>query len=369
MKSKKRSDTLLASLQQLCCLGLASELVVPDLLKGLIKWISADNAQFMWVDKRLNPSNFYCNSDEATFLLTFSARLEHMTVPGQTSYKHFLSQGTVTTVGGSDDREYYQCTYYHEVMRACGGECTVAIPIRDANGVPRSSLGLNRSLRSQPFSDLERKRCAAFSPYLSLLFAPTPASTAIAAPQRIGEQGMAVYDAEGNLLHCDGVARQLIFLAGHLKLCRATDWRRNIELDSRIRRICTVLQSISQGTPAAAPPSFSIDTPWGRIVFSARLLSFSAANSPSQAIGMDVVRYIPRRIANWRQIATLDLSLRQRQVCLEFVENRSLSDIATMLGISRNTVIDYVNTIYERCGLEPGRENLQEYLQTIKDSL
>lgn len=77
---------------------------------------------------------------------------------------------------------------------------------------------------------------------------------------------------------------------------------------------------------------------------------------------MDIVRYIPRRVAVWRQIRSLDLPLRQRQVCLEFVENRSLSDIATLLGVSRHTVVDYVNKIYDRFGLIPGRENLQEYL-------
>lgn len=68
------------------------------------------------------------------------------------------------------------------------------------------------------------------------------------------------------------------------------------------------------------------------------------------AIGLDVVRYIPRRMAVWRQVS------------LDFADNRSLSEIASRLGISRNTVIGHLDRLYERFSLEPGRVNLREFL-------
>jgi hypothetical protein len=359
MTHKKRSDSTLASLQHLCSLGLPSETVIPDLLQGLNAWMSADNGQCAWVDAALNPCNFYCNADEAAFMQTFSAQVEHLTIPGQKPYKSFLLKDTATVVGGPDAKSYYRSSYYNEVMRACGGECTLAVPIRDSAGVPRASLGLNRDRRSHPFTALERARYEQFAPHLSLLFS-TPLDPTAMTPERIGERGMAVFDYAGKLLHGDDVARQLIFLAGHPKWAHASGKREDASVESRIRRICAALQNIVNGVPAA-PPTFSRITPWGRFVFRAhRLSSFTTGNDP--AIGMDIVRYIPRRIATWRQIHTLDLPPRLRQVCLEFAENRSLSEIAALLGISRNTVIDHVNKIYERCGLEPGRENLQEYL-------
>jgi biotin operon repressor len=362
--NRKRSNSTLASLQHLCSLGLPSEAVMPDLLQGLSAWMSADNGQCAWVDAALNPRHFYCNADELAFMQTFSARVEHLAVPGQESYKSFLLKDISMVQGGPDAKEYYRSSYYNEVMRACGGECTLAVPIRDPAGVPRASIGLNRDRRSHPFTALERRRYEQFVSHLSLLFS-TPPDPAAMASERIGERGMAVCDYAGKFLYGDETARQLLFLAGHPKLARASGTREDASVESRIRRTCAALQDIVNGVPAA-PPTFSLATPWGRIVFRARRLSsFTAGND--QAIGMEIVRYIPRRIAIWRQIRMLDLSPRLRQVCLEFAENRSLSDIAALLGISRHTVIDHVNKIYERCGLEPGRENLQEYLLHRED--
>jgi hypothetical protein len=363
MTHKKRNDSTLASLQHLCSLGLPSEAVIPDLLQGLNAWISADNGQFIWIDADLNPCNFYCNADEVAFWQTFSAQVDHMSVSGnpeQNFKKWFLFRDTALAVGGTDDAiGYYRSSFYGEVMRPCGGECSMAIPIRDSTGAPRASLGLNRDRRSHPFTVLERKRYEQFASHLSLLFS-TPLDPTAMASERIGERGMAVFDDAGKLLHGDETARQLLFLAGHPKLTRAGGGHEDASVESRIRRTCAALRSIVNGVPTA-PPTFARVTPWGRIVFRAHRLS-SFAPDDDHAIGMDIVRYIPRRIATWLQIRALDLPPRLRQVCLEFAENRSLSDIAALLDISRHTVIDHVNKIYERCGLEPGRENLQEYL-------
>lgn len=54
---------------------------------------------------------------------------------------------------------------------------------------------------------------------------------------------------------------------------------------------------------------------------------------------------------------------RLQQVGLEFAEGRSTTQIAGQFGIRRHTLIDHVNRIRARLGLEPGREAPQAYLQ------
>ncbi|MDD2761279.1 MAG: helix-turn-helix transcriptional regulator [Methylomonas sp.] len=358
-KGPKRDDALLASLQQLCSLGLPSEAVMPDLLKGLSRWMGCDNGQFIWVDARQRPCHFYCDAGDASTWQDYLSIFDQLGIPGWNSLDWYQRNERATLVGGRHDKGYYRSSFYGEIMHAVGGECSICIPIRDAEGLVRGSIGLNRQTEVHAFTDADSRSYEQFAAYLSLLFS-TPIDAEASNFERIGERGMAVFDYEGNLLYGDDAGRQLLFLTGYPKFRRLDQNAKSLGVETKIRRICASLQNIVRGKPAPAP-AFELRTPWGRIDFRARLLSSFVENGGG-AIGMDIVRYIPRRIAYWRQISSLDLPLRQRQVCLEFVENRSLTDIASRLGISRHTVIDHVNKLYERFGLQPSRENLQEFL-------
>lgn len=359
----KRDDALLASLQQLCNLDLPSETVMPDLLKGLSRWMGCDNGQFIWVDAKQRPCNFYCDAGDAATWQDYLSIFDQLAIPGWRTLDWYQTNDRSTLVGGRNDKEYYRSSFYGEIMHAVGGECSICIPIRDAAGLVRGSIGLNRQTNVHAFTDVDSQRYEQFASHLSLLFS-TPLDADTSNFERIGERGMAVFDYEGHLLYSDDAGRQLLFLTGYPKFRRCNQIAKSPGVETKIRRICESLQSIARGKPAPAP-AFELSTPWGRIDFRARLLS-STTDSSGGTIGMDIVRYIPRRIALWRQISSLELPLRQRQVCLEFVENRSLSDIASRLGISRHTVIDHVNKLYERFGLEPSRENLQEFLNQLR---
>lgn len=365
MTPQKRNNSLLADLQQLCSLGMPSELVVPDLLKGLTQWMSADNGQFIWVDAEQRPCNFYCGSGEEAAWRNFPKLIDQLFIPGWNLRDWYRRNDRATLVGGMGDKSYYRSSFYGEIMRAVGGECSICIVIRDVGGRVRGSMGLNRDRKNHPFTSAECKRYEQFGAYLGLLFADANEADA-AGGERIGERGMAVFDYAGKLLYGDDAARQLLFLAGHSKLTRSEAGPQTMGVEVHIRRVCAALQGIEHGKTAAAP-FFELHTPWGRIAFRARLMP--AYNSDRDgAIGMDVVRFIPRRMAVWRQIRGLGLPLRQRQVCLDFADNRSLSDIASRLGISRNTVIGHLDRLYERFSLEPGRVNLQEFLSRSSTS-
>ncbi|MCQ8181296.1 helix-turn-helix transcriptional regulator [Methylomonas sp. SURF-1] len=359
----KRDDALLASLQQLCSLGLASETVMPDLLKGLSRWMGCDNGQFVWVDAQQRPCNFYCDAGDASIWQNYLSIFDQLGIPGWKTLDWYQQSERATVVGGRHDQGYYRSSFYGEIMHAVGGECSICIPIRDSGGLVRGSIGLNRQTSVHAFNDADRLDYEQFASHLSLLFSNCiePEASNF---QRIGERGIAVFDYAGKLLYSDDPGRQLLFLTGYPKIRRLDHNANTPGVEINIRRICSSLQSIARGKPAQAP-AFEWVTAWGRIGFRGRLLSSTTENNGG-TIGMDIVRYIPRRIAFWRQISSLDLPLRQRQVCLEFVENRSLTDIAKRLGISRNTVIDHVNKLYDRFGLEPSRENLQEFLSQLR---
>lgn len=79
-------------------------------------------------------------------------------------------------------------------------------------------------------------------------------------------------------------------------------------------------------------------------------------------VGVRVTHYIPRALKAWKGIHKLELAPRQQQVALLYSEGRTVSEISGDLNISRHTVADYVEVIYNRLAISPTREALQEVL-------
>ena len=362
LKASKRGDVVLASLQQLCSMGLSSEMAMPALLEALPRWLPTDIAQFFWVDDKLQPVNYHCNTDHIRAADYFADHCEHLDIPEMPSYADFLRHHASMTHGGPHDPGYFGSAFYNEVARDMGGECLLCIVVRDSHqGLPRGSLCLIRDKRMRPFTAQERQQGEMLAAHVSLLFSQ-PSPSVSEQVERCAAQGMALLERDGNLAYCDDTARRLLFLAGHPGFNASAMARQHGQTLSRqLRQLCATLDNMFAGRPSA-PPTFSIRLPAGRFVFRARQLS-QAGGARQGVIGLDIAHYLPRRVVTWRRVQAFELPPRLQQVCIEFAEGTSLSEIAALLGISRHTVIDHVNRIYQRFGLEPSREMLQEYLQ------
>lgn len=363
MTESRRTDGVLAGLQQLCGLSLSSEMAMPELLNALPRWIPADAAQFFWVDAGLQPTHYFCSTAHLDAAEEFAGRSEDLDIPGMPSFSSYLRRHASMTHGGPEDPGYFRSVIYNEVIRPTGtGESLICAVVRDVAGQPRGSISLGRSKRHHPFTAQERRGMEMLARHVGQIF--SPAAEALAWEEECRDaQGTALLDPQGQPTHCDETARRLLFLAGHPGFATRAMARLHGEgVAHQLRRLCMNLGSLFAGRPAA-PAACSIRLPSGRFVFRARRLA--ASRNPGAdpgLIGLDITHYLPRRVVVWRRLQELNLPARLQQVCLEFAAGRSMTEIAEQLGISRHTVIDHVNRIYERFGLEPGREALQEYL-------
>ncbi|WP_156406324.1 helix-turn-helix transcriptional regulator [Hydrogenophaga sp. Root209] len=124
-----------------------------------------------------------------------------------------------------------------------------------------------------------------------------------------------------------------------------------------LRRLHHRLVAVFEGHEAG-PSFFECSNGWGRFVFRGSWL----AGPGQSAIGIRVRHYIPRALKAWTGLHRLDLAPRQQQVALLFSEGLTVSEISERLGISRHTVPEYVQVIYERLNIAPNREALQNAL-------
>ncbi|MCY1165133.1 hypothetical protein D9M73_50330 [compost metagenome] len=361
MKRQVKSPArTLASLRQLCCLNLPEELFMPKFLEALQDWLPVHNSHFYWADpKTLQPSN-YCGDGFGQMgtirqFVTYTSQMDHpgLGVAFPAVMRHHRS-GTFGCEG--EVQTYLKSDMYGEVMQPFDGRYVLYLVLRDANNQPRGLMSLLRHPSDKPFSHGDHQKLLQLEPYLRHSFSVSPGA---ASGHEIRDtEGMAILDTHGSLRYQDEAARRLLWMASHER----TDTSSLIHLDSQgitpaLKRLHQRLVSTFQGH-ASPPPTLEQRNGWGRFVFRASWLEGSGGAS----VGVRIFHYIPRRLKLWQSIHKAWLAPRQQEVALLFGEGQSLTDIATTLNISRHTAAEYVDVIYERLGITPSREALQDML-------
>lgn len=361
MPRPSRNRTKLAEIQQLCCLGLSSEISMPQLMPLMRDWLQADIGHFLWVDSSGAPIN-YCGDvapDDAA-VQTFFKNYQAMSMPGYRGYDDYVKTARSAFFGGKDDPFWHETTLYQEVMRQLSGECILGLVVRNGPENIHGSFTLQRASKNLAFTTEEQRRGEQIASFLRLLFDQEQAAPA---PDKdfCVEQGMALFSTEGQLEHQDDSARKLILLAQHERIDAEVhaSWRSGT-IHQRLTEMCVKLAALFSGQPSSRPV-FQVSNAWGRFAFRGHWLHASRTGE-RPLICVKVSHFIPMRLALWQRIAALDLPPRLQQICLEFVSGLSLTEIAEKTGLSRYTVIDHVNRLYERFGLLAGREGLVSFL-------
>lgn len=365
ISSSRRASSkarVLAGMRQLCSLGLPPDIVVPKLLEALHRWVPAGSNHFIWSDASGLPSNYYGELSGVErlvgrffrdFALTANPRL---TPP----YPEVVRRFDVQTMGIDNAAVFVESALYREVFRPMDGRFVLNCAVRGRDR-PLGLLTLLRGPSDRPFGAVELEDIRSVVPYLRhALDGPSRTASVSDLAQRIDAQGMAVLDERGRILHMDAQARRLMFLATHPQANASSLGDCDEQgLPTCISRMCADLAAIFGGRPAR-PPGFERSNNWGRFVFRGNWLA-GQGGEPSR-VGLLIAHYLPRRVELWQSIQALDLAPRLQEAALHYADGCSLSDLGQRMGISRNTAISYVEAVYEKLGIAPSKEALQDFL-------
>lgn len=330
--------TARVTLRQLCALGLPGPLVLPSLLPVLRQVVKADHAAFFYCDERGSITNLY-----AERLLPPAVQARYHDRHNDAHFRqHYLARVadpcpvSRRSVGAEERAQ----DYYRDVLQPLGIEHFLYAIVRSGARV-LGQLSLYRGERGPAFSERDQSLLQEVLHYLGeALSVPSPSPAAAALEQSV-EDGLAVFDAQGQPLYADEAWGRLIRLAEGNPITPATAL---YETQSLPRFVAAV----AEATAASPHALHRVDTVWGSFTFRRHRLT-AADGAP--ACGLTVSRLSAEPVRLTQGAASLGLSPQQREVALLLAQGKTNQAIAQALGISLNTAGYHVKHVFARLGV------------------
>ncbi|HPE71070.1 MAG TPA: helix-turn-helix transcriptional regulator [Candidatus Competibacter sp.] len=367
----KRAKAL-ASLRQLCCLGLSREILIPELLHALHMFIPSENNVFNGLDEHLLPTFVIPEFVIPEVVETLQSEWHRLYVKpfharALAWYNHHRVMPDVRIL----DERFYRSDFYHVVFRPYNQHYRIQMILK-SNGAMVGGISLARSQHQQPFDAEDIQQLRRLLPYVehSLQARNEPVVDYVDS----GQTGLVILKRNGSVVHLSDSARHLLFLATygavpvgqeHVSLA--------VTVPPVLRQLCANLDGIFQGLDAP-PPSFSHTNGSGRFVFRAYWLQpptihlglDARAHPPSDdgLMGVLIEHQEPLRLQLHRKLQGWRLSPREQEVGLALAEGLSQTAIAARLNISVQTVITYVRRLYAKLEVH-NRAELLDKLRTL----
>lgn len=339
---------VLSQIRLLCATSVPSTLVIPDVLASLHQIVPAEGYVFTWFGERGDLAGMYCEPPldrPAPNLLKAPQRLLSEAGYRNDHLRPQSMSGHVAQISVSP--EFKRSAFYEQMCRPAGVDHGWDGFIR-VGGQVRAVLALWRSRQAPPLTSEEESRLLGAFPYLSHLLAlegaEAPADGRLLA---CDEQGFALVDPQGRIVHTCTQARRLLWFLAHPAF-RAEGAVGGASADSAdaIGEVAQRLTALLRGQPAAVP-SLELSNPWG--AFSVRGFVLHGADSASEAmLGLQLTRMLPSEVVAVRRMAELPLSIKQKELCLHLVRGCKPAQIEVALGIKPTTQKDYLLRIYEK---------------------
>jgi DNA-binding CsgD family transcriptional regulator len=345
----KQAESI-AHLRQLCCLGLDSEAVMPELLSGLRNLVPSSNSAFYWTDTRGSPQNVY-----QEYILPSAIQLQmeayHLFQGANEPSIEALTGGSlaVGNIRRIQTREYFQRSNTHNlVCKPHGHRYNLDGIVRDS-GKPRGMLLLFREAGGRDFSADDERMLNSLLPYFN--HALIPATVSNLQYVNAEDSGVVIADAGGRVLHLTRSAHRLLTYVMNPRLGPGAVWRQpETLLPESVQRLCRDLVRIQAGCEAP-PPAARIDNAWGRFSFHAQFLDAQALQGGTGTacnIAIVIRREEPLTLRIMRRLKDSPLSARQREVALRLALGDDTPTLRRTLGISAETLRDHVRKIYRR---------------------
>ncbi|MBN8477854.1 MAG: helix-turn-helix transcriptional regulator [Burkholderiales bacterium] len=343
----KKSDEL-TRLRQTCCLGLASEIVVPQIVEDLHRLIDSDRVHFAWSDDLGNIVNAYFEKPDPAALDWLRHNHRRFEEEVGISVRQSILFGKPTGNYRWPYRKGFEATEsYARLFGGLGLKYSLDGVVRDRFR-PLGQVVLFRRIEDPDFSVDDEDRLAQTLPYIA---------HAIAGPQKTpeafvetGDSGLLVFDADGRLSFQSAQAKELIVYALHEQIPVGAG--EGLSLDEVERQLSALHARISkiheQPATAGAPPVWALRNRWGEFQLRAYVLDSPGGG---RGYGVTVERKVPLEMRMLQKVKEMPLSIRQREVCFLLLRGVDNEAIAQMLGITRPTLKEYTRAIYRKLGV------------------
>lgn len=366
----KRAKAL-ASLRQLCCLGLNREVLIPEVLRALHTFIPSESNVYTGVNEHILPTFVIPEHVIPEVMETVKSEWNRLYVKPYHSrsvdwYRHHRM---MTDVRILDDR-FYRSDFYHAVFRPYKHHYRVQAKVCNY-GVMVGGISLARSQHQQPFNANEIQQLSRLLPYVE--HGLQARGGAVTDYVDSGQTGLVILTRNGSVVYLSDAARTLLFLAtyGALPVGQGHS-DPPVAVPPVLQQLCANLDGIFQGWDAP-PPSFTHTNARGRFVFRAYWLQPPAVHPGPDAlghppaadglIGVLIEHQEPLRLQLYRNLQGWRLSPREQEVGLALAEGLSQAAIAARLNVSVQTAITYIRRLYAKLEVH-SRAELLDKLRT-----
>jgi DNA-binding CsgD family transcriptional regulator len=358
---RSRSETskrFLARVQRLCCLGVGSEMVMPDLIRQVNELIPLRGGFFLWMNANLDRINSYsiCPIPTAAlyhkeFHLTPRETdvvvpvRDLMALPSPNAVHQFWPILRV------DYPTFRRSDYYNEVCRPSDIHEVVTVVVREPDR-NHGALEIYRASGETPFQPREFQLLEAIAAFAAHAMAggPVTEGTFVGSEDR----GLLVADSDGRVLHTDGHSQRILQMAfgPHLKTW-ATTTRPNIPGHlPEIARLCCILADTANGKIGQPPPVLRLRNPFGEFILRAYWLEPTDGTEQTRHVAITIDRHVPRALALHRRLEDLSLTGREKQLCVLLVaHDLCRGDVADVMGVSIGTAITHQSSLYAKLGV------------------
>lgn len=356
--NKKTSDVAL--FRQLCCMGLPSEILIPEVMRHIKVIIPSDANKFLWIDAQGQVTNAYWEYVVPEAVELFVTRFLPEIERGESVIKPIrwaLQYGKpVDNLRTWFTPAYYTSDLYNLVLRPAGqhhgldgqvrsGSCTLGI------------MTLFRDQRAAPFDASEVAQFERLLPYVGNARAQSPLTDLDFTDG--GLSGLVILNRAGRMLHCSRHAKALLFLSQNNVVSPGRSVDRTMlsaAIQDLLRRINTVFDG-----GEAPPPTIRLRNSWGEFVLKAHWLEASLEGCDS-TIGVTIDLREPYALRLSRALRELPLSARQREVCLLLALRKTTDEIMGVMNVHRTTLKDHIRKIYDKLDVHT-QDQLLGYLR------
>jgi DNA-binding CsgD family transcriptional regulator len=363
-----RQMSAVAHFRQLCCLGIAPELVVPSLLSAIHEIVPSEINGFHWADESGHMVGFvpeYVIPEVVTALVdNFDGLIERcFQVDFTTTMRHGKPLGNLLP---AHTPAFYHSDLYHLIYRPYNLHHVLDLVVRDTpDGVGTGALIVGRSARQPPFGSAETGKLLQLLPYIAhALHGRETLMDEVHTEDEgqddrfadSGNAGLVILDGHGHVAYSSARARQILYYMSDAT--GSTPSAIGTETPAPLRAVFDNLVRIAQERDAPPPVVYHRNR-WGRFVMRGHWLEPSNAAAAS-LVGVTIQQQEPLALVMMRNMHVAGLSERQRQVCLLLAQNRSFALIASQLHISLSTAKDYADRIYRKLDVHTRDELLNK---------
>lgn len=360
-----------AYIRQLCCLGLAREALIAELLRAFHFIIPSDDNFFTGVNEYNRPVyviaerfsfdvlDAYLNEPDQLFTPEYNAKANQ-----------WFSTHRVLPDFRILDPQFYQRNFYHLVMRANDHHYALQ------GGVYQGGRGagvvvLCRPSHQPPFEARHQRIFERMLPYIDHGLEMEQRDSGLEYIDS-GQTGLVILTRSGTVISLSDSARTLLFRATYGLLPGGQiRFSREVAMPPALRQVCSSLNRIFQNQEAQPPVSIHTNAS-GRFVFRACWLHAPPQFPPDPGtlgdyvasdalIGVTIEHQEPLRLRLCRAMQSSRLSNREQEVCLAMADRLPYPAIAARLRLSPSTVATYIRRVHEKLGTN----NREELLRTL----